>query len=113
MSDVKTKYFKFSQNNSGGHFEIDDERGIGVEVLVEAVDLGHSISRASDIGLYFDGVAAGIDCQCCGDRWSHPWNDDGEDAPTADNKYNFRWHPTVYVHRINGKIERLTKSSLS
>ena len=26
-------------------------------------------TKACDIGIYFDGVANGADCECCGDRW--------------------------------------------
>ena len=28
------------------------------------------VIKAYEIGLYFDGVKAGRDCECCGDRWN-------------------------------------------
>jgi hypothetical protein len=43
------------------------------------MDETHAISRASGIGIYFDGVSNGIDCKCCGDRWYSP--DEGSEFP--------------------------------
>ena len=62
-------FYTFSQNNSGGRFHNDRTRGIGSYVIVEADDFEHAIERALEIGLYFDGVDSGDDCECCGDRW--------------------------------------------
>jgi hypothetical protein len=104
-----SRFFEFPQNNSGGSFAIDDEAGIGPRVWIEAETKGLALSRALSIGIYFDGCDSGIDCSCCGDRWSEPW-DDGQDAPEINNEYDFNWHDAVYVHRIDGTIERITKS---
>lgn len=62
-------FYAFHQNNSGGRFVHDRERGIGREVIVEARDRLEAIVFAEDIGLYWDGVEGGRDCGCCGDRW--------------------------------------------
>ena len=57
--------FQFRQNNSGG-------RWIGPKVVVvRAPSAGQANQIAQDQGpVYFHGVAKGIDCDCCGDRWN-------------------------------------------
>jgi len=104
-------FYLFHQNNSGGVFTIDDEDGIGPRVWIEANSLAAAIDRALAIGIYFDGVRDGIDCGCCGDRWSEPWKDEGENQPEIDTKYDFDWHDTVYVHRLDKSIERIKKEA--
>ena len=56
--------FQFRQNNSGGQF-------MGPKfVVVKANDADQANQIAQDQGpVYFQGVAKGIDCDCCGDRW--------------------------------------------
>lgn len=104
---VQTKFFEFHQNNSGGSFDIDDERGIGVNVWIEALNAADANDRAERLGIYFNGCSDGRDCDCCGDRWSAQWSDDrGSDKPDLDEKYDFGWHDTVYVHLLDGTIER-------
>src|SRR5690606_15528868 len=75
------KWWEFSQNNSGGSFDHDPEQGIGYRVLIEARNADEASARAQDIGIYFDGCRDGIDCCCCGDRWSEPWGE-GDMEPT-------------------------------
>lgn len=104
-----TQFYKFNQNNSGGSFDIDDAQGIGPRIWIEANDEQHAMNRALDIGLYFDGVDAGTDCECCGDRWSEPW--EHKDMFEIDTKYDFNWWNCVYVHFINGQIERINKDT--
>lgn len=69
-------FFTFGQNNSGGGFH-------GPEyVIVEAPDAETANARAEQLaGVYFDGVCAGLDCQCCGDRWERVSNFDGQEEP--------------------------------
>jgi len=105
-----TKFYEYRQNNSGGSFDIDDAAGIGVRVWIEATDSDHADSRAESIGIYFNGVDDEMDCECCGDRWSAAWAADGEDKPTTfDQKYDFMWHDTIYIHNMDGTIERIKK----
>jgi hypothetical protein len=106
------KFYEYIQNNSGGHFNVDDARGIGEYVIVEAHDLPHANLRAEQIGLYFDGVDAGIDCDCCGDRWYQPWADRGTDEPTVYGdpvrkvkKSSLRHQ--AFVHYLDGHVERV------
>ena len=103
-------FFGFTQNNSGGWFEVDDSAGIGPEVWIESNNLDHAIRRALEIGLYFDGLQTGRDCSCCGARWSKPWEEDeSEDLPHIDPKYDFNWHDTDYIHTLDGTIKRIKK----
>ena len=39
------------------------------ELIVEASSVEEAEARAVAAGVYFDGVAAERDCECCGDRW--------------------------------------------
>ena len=72
-------FYSFRQNNSGGRFVFDEKDGISVLVVVEADDYEDACRRAENIGIYFDGCQAGIDCPCCGDRWYRPY--DGTTVP--------------------------------
>ena len=60
-------FYLFSQNNSYGHFDVDDR--LCHRLFIEADSEKESIEKAEDLGCYWDGVAEGIDCPCCGDRW--------------------------------------------
>lgn len=113
-----TKFYTFRQNNSGGEFTHDHKEGIGVCVIVEAQNAAHALNRAERIGLYFDGCATGMDCPCCGDRWSDYVDDeDGTDAPEVygqkyeacaegDEAYK-DWGLPYYVHYIGGEFKPL------
>ena len=73
-------YFKFRQNNSFGHF-------VGTPlVFVQADNAADANSIAQDHGVFFHGVADGVDCDCCGDRW-YPVNDD--DAQAQPSSYGY------------------------
>ena len=68
-------YFKFRQNNSFGHF-------VGTPLVFVQADNAADANRiAQDHGVYFNGVADGIDCDCCGDRWYPVHDDDAQDQP--------------------------------
>jgi len=77
---IDTMWYHFSQNNSGGSFDDDDD--VCENVIIQATDARHANQRAEDIGIYFNGCSNGMDCSCCGDRWSEQWDDDdGEEFP--------------------------------
>jgi hypothetical protein len=103
-------YFEFHQNNSGGSFVVDDARGIGPQMWIEADSVNAANERAETLGLYWDGCSDGRDCSCCGDRW-YPAHGDGEPAPEINATYDFRWHDTVYVHHADGRLERIKDAS--
>ena len=69
-------WYHYRQNNSGGNF-------VGpINVIVEADSAEHADVRAQDVaGIYFDGIAAGRDCGCCGNRWYRATSYNGEDFP--------------------------------
>jgi len=69
-------WYHFRQNNSGGSF-------IGPESIhIEADSPLQANNIAVTVGVYFNGVDDGIDCDCCGDRWRSvdEW-DDVSDVP--------------------------------
>jgi len=64
---MKNKFYMFSQNNSGGTFAVDDR--LCHRVVIQALTEEEAVSKAEDLGCYWDGCDNGIDCNCCGDRW--------------------------------------------
>jgi len=67
------KWFQYTQNNSGGSFV--NDANVSNYVLIQAPNntLADSIAEAI-VGIYFNGVEDGRDCDCCGDRWSAAWS---------------------------------------
>jgi len=59
--------YNFRQNNSHGYFTGPAQNIIVVDAKSE--DLALEIAQKA--GLYLNGVRSGIDCDCCGDRWSN------------------------------------------
>lgn len=107
-------FYHFDQNNSGGGFDVDAKAGITVNVIVEAPSAADAVEKAKTIGLYFDGVDAGVDCECCGDRWYAPRDTDGTEKPevfgkpVAEYQPRIRWagdEPAVAVHYADGRLE--------
>ena len=80
-------WFKFRQNNSFGHF-------VGTPLVFVQADNAADANRiAQDHGVYFNGVADGVDCDCCGDRWYPVHDDDAQGRPAA---YSWSDNITVY-----------------
>lgn len=68
-------FYSFRQNNSGGSF-------VGpINVIIEAKDVTEANYLAQRNGIYFDGVARGDDCPCCGDRWHKADEYDESEVP--------------------------------
>ena len=61
-------FYSFRQNNSGGSFVVDSD--VDIHVIVEAPDESSALTAFECHRGYFDGVDKGLDCECCGDRWS-------------------------------------------
>lgn len=105
-------FYTYVQNNSGGEFVQDLDLGIAHYVIVEARTPEEADSRAAGIGLYFDGCAQGVDCDCCGDRWDAQdryGRDEGEIVPSLYGQpYDefvswIRWmEPDVVIHFLDG-----------
>lgn len=115
------RFYTFRQNNSGGSFDHDADAGIGVGVIIEATCLEHAIDRAERIGLYFSGVASGIDCGCCGDRRDEPWEEKGTERPEiygeefvpasdGDEPY-LDWGLPTYIHYMGGEFKAAKKAA--
>lgn len=108
-------FFDYRQNNSGGGFNIDEDKGISVHVVIEADSAEEANSKAEAIGLYFGGHG---DCQCCGDRWYAAYDDDGDPVPSIygdpisdydfEAGYGIKWNatgPEAFVHFADGLIQ--------
>lgn len=115
ISKKTTKFFTFSQNNSGGHFIEDVKLGIGHHVIIEAISQNDAIERAKNIGLYFDGCENEIDCECCGDRWYMPL-DESSTEPLIYGQNAKNYIPTyvpfadggkAFIHYLNNTIETI------
>ena len=88
-------WYEFSQNNSGGEFIRNNDSALCV--LVEANSAEEANKRATrELGIYFNGCNAGMDCPCCGDRW----------YPVTE--YDAKTEPSVYLfrpERLGGPLE--------
>jgi hypothetical protein len=80
------KFYTFNQNNSGGSFHLDKDAGLTHYVIFQATSKEDTIDRAEKAGIYFDGVDDDTDCQCCGDRWYVPYDDEGTITPEIYGK---------------------------
>ena len=59
-------------------------------MIIEAENASEANARGEGLGIYFDGVKNGCDCECCGDRWYPVWGQ-GEDEPLI-----YGTHPATY-----------------
>lgn len=116
-------FFYYRQNNSGGHFIVNDD--VAHYVIIEADTWRQANAKAEDIGLYFDGDG---DCPTCGTRWDSAEYTKGSDvpsiygAPLLEFKHSFPSYmeekiyvyfkdnrKDTYVGAKNGKGFRKTK----
>lgn len=115
---VKTMFYHYSQNNSGGSF-VFDEDGISHHVIIEAGSASEANAIAERIGLYFDGEG---DCDCCGSRWDNVYGE-GDEVPMVygtpvepnsvfPEKKTGGWSPMKwmentpegFIHYLNGTV---------
>jgi hypothetical protein len=102
MASVATRFWTISQNNSGGIFDHDAEKGVGYAICVEALDTAHAESRLKAV---IDSYSASYDCPCCGDRWSI-WLETGDDEPLLYGRaLTGGFGKPSYVHYLDGRIE--------
>ena len=80
------KWFEFGQNNSGGTWDVSDK--LCHRVFIEAESPTAATDIAEELGIYFDGCTKGLDCDCCGDRWSPLWSNDGKTFPFAYSTFD-------------------------
>ena len=99
---VKLKWFCFRQNNSGGHFVVDDVQAH--DVYVQAATADEAWNRIKDQLDYSY-------CHCCGERWSN-WldDDDGCDVPTKYDEVMWNRKPDNWfndearLHFYDGRV---------
>ncbi|MCY8493708.1 hypothetical protein [Bacillus inaquosorum] len=60
-------FYEYTQNNSGGSFVTNDK--LCHRLFIEATSYEEADTIAEGLGVYWNGVSEGIDCDCCGDRW--------------------------------------------
>lgn len=109
-TDVTTPlYYTYNQNNSGGSFVNNDR--VCHYVIVQAVSPADADRRAENIGIYFDGVADGQDCSCCGDRWDRAWQAGtakpeiyGKDPREYDDMFTESSEVMCRIYHLNGTI---------
>jgi hypothetical protein len=86
-------FFTYRQNNSGGHWVVDEN--LSVVVIVEAHNSAVANDLAETIGVYFDGVG---DCDCCGYRWTECDEEDATDIPMVHSRTVAEYMASEYVH---------------
>ena len=105
------KFFTYSQNNSGGGYEIDEEHGVGMYVIIEAENETEADKRFDEIGSKVDGMYDY--CPCCGERWYGCEDSEGDEVPSiygtpieeATAPY---WDKTGFVHKNDGTFYPFT-----
>lgn len=111
------KFFMFSQNNSGGNFVVNKEKGVAHYVIIEAKDAEAANKKALALGLYFNGVAEGKDCGCCGDRWCETNDSESADYPhiygvdVSNGIYETTFLPfaeKAFIHYLDNRIVEVT-----
>lgn len=89
-------FFTFNQNNSGGIFR-------GPEyIIIEAKDESQAFEIAENsTEIYFDGCEKGMDCDCCGDRWSQ-YCEEGTDTPQVFGEEIMQTKESGKVYFLDG-----------
>ena len=116
-------FYEFSQNNTGGSFTVNDK--LCHRLFIEAPSLNIACSIAEELGCYWEGVQGGIDCGCCGDRWSKPWSDEPIKIPQKDKGFGelnsieeyaqklaneYGWtEPDARIFYMDGKVKEIFK----
>lgn len=107
---AETKWYRFSQNNSGGKFLIDPLTGVGRFVFVEAPTLETAIAYFKQLSpdITKHDFVEGRDCSCCGDRWfsDDPTIVDFPCIPYAHRPVHFP--EPCYEHPMKGPFSQTT-----
>lgn len=96
-------FFTFRQNNSFGVFDVNDN--VDHFVIIEAESSSEANDIGEHIGIYFDGVENGIDCECCGDRWYRNYGR-GTEKPEIYGKSPGEYSHEYIIYYKDGRIER-------
>lgn len=107
---MKTKFYTFDQNNSGGCFVTDLKAGVCETIIIEAQNSKKAFKKLEEIGEKVPGM---FDyCECCGERWSD-WvsEKDGKKEPMIygeplDLVKKGIFRNKCFVHYIDGKVKQ-------
>ena len=98
-------WFHFRQNNSGGHFIVDEM--VSEDVLIQARNATEAVTRADSI---FE--SRSDFCACCGERWSTSFvdDDDGNPVPSIYGEPIDTMEPGWFrkearLHYFDGRVE--------
>lgn len=109
--EINTIFADFRQNNSGGYFIVNEEKGIGHYIIVEGID-------SEDIKRRFEEITEDFSeyCSCCGERWcSYIVDEDLTPNPTIygkpveEYKNDYIKDFFIFIHYIDGSIEKIKK----
>lgn len=96
------KWFQFRQMNSDGYYIIDEERGIGHQVWVEAPDDWEANTKARQVGLLSLPY-----CECCGPRFYSVSEWDAEEEAKVEEPSDFHIHrygeQITFLHYSDGR----------
>lgn len=101
------KFYRVSQNNSGGVFQ---EPALYVYAEAETPEKAWEMMCAA--GCYSD-ENYDVDCECCGTRWSEPWDsfstDELDEQLAQDRNWGSYWLgrgvPLALILRADGTQE--------
>jgi hypothetical protein len=103
-------FYTYSQNNSGGHFQVDDQVTVYVIVEADSAEQADEIAE-SRAGIYFDGCEQGWDCECCGDRWYRAYDGSeqpeiyGKDPELCDSGWVKKGEPYCHIYYADGIVK--------
>lgn len=86
MNIEKLKWWCFSQNNSGGSF--DEDENVAHYLYIQAANVEQAIAKAEEVTANQSGS-----CPCCGDRWSfwYKSESDGTEHPMNYGRPPFKY----------------------
>jgi len=113
VKGTELHFYEFNQNNSGGDFHCDDK--VCHRLVIQAHSYQEARRKALELGVYFDGCSLGLDCGCCGDRWSDwekdpiddkdDWNENSVGVYSHYDDAEGRWHKKYGIYEIVEKPE--------
>jgi len=107
---MSTFFYEFSQNNSGGSFDVDNN--VCHRLFIEAETSKQAKNKAKELGVYFNGCDKGIDCNCCGDRWYKVDESDKIDLMSISKSYGIEFKDVKdYAQYLANKYGATTPDS--
>lgn len=104
--EIETKFYTFSQNNSGGYFIENDD--VATYLIIEAQSEEEAVSKMQNITAEYSDF-----CICCGERWSDYAIDSGTEKPLVFGKDVKKDNPvrsdssSTIIHYYDGTKEKL------